>query len=173
MERCFLRLVPGDEQRSVRCDRVDHVVGDLDTPGALKVAAHRLRQRWRRQLVEEVADSASKIGQLIAEIRAASDEQAQGIDQINRAVTEMDKVVQQNAANAEESASASEEMNAQAEQMKAVVTELVAIIGGSDQRDQAQVAPRVRKAVAGKMKPARVPARRTPAAATASAGSEM
>jgi len=43
-----------------------------------------------------------------------------GIDQINKAVAEMDKVTQQTAANAEESASASEEMNAQAEQMKDV-----------------------------------------------------
>ena len=39
----------------------------------------------------------------MAEIAAASNEQAQGIDQINTAVTEMDKVTQQNAANAEES----------------------------------------------------------------------
>ncbi|NQU74491.1 MAG: chemotaxis protein, partial [Candidatus Omnitrophica bacterium] len=51
--------------------------------------------------------------------------------QVNTAVAEMDKVVQQNAANAEESASASEEMNAQAEQMKGFVAELMALVGGS------------------------------------------
>jgi hypothetical protein len=39
---------------------------------------------------------------------------------VNKAVSEMDKVVQQNAANAEESASASEQMNAQAESIKAM-----------------------------------------------------
>ena len=50
---------------------------------------------------------------------------------MNQAVTDMDKVVQQNAANAEELASASEEMSAQAEQMKASVNELVALVGGS------------------------------------------
>ena len=120
---------------------------------------------------DRVAQSSAKVADLVAEISAASSEQAQGIEQVNTAVSEMDQVVQQNAANAEESASASEEMNAQAEQMKAVVTELVAIIGGAEQRDQAQAAPRARKAAAGKMKPARVPARRTPAAATASAAS--
>jgi methyl-accepting chemotaxis protein len=79
----------------------------------------------------EVATSASKVGELVGEIAAASNEQAQGIDQINTAVTQMDKVTQQNAANAEESASASEEMNAQAEQIKAVIGELVALVGGS------------------------------------------
>ena len=60
-----------------------------------------------------------------------SQEQAQGIDQINKAVAEMDKVTQQTAANAEESASASEEMNAQAEQMKQVSIALANIIGGN------------------------------------------
>jgi len=82
---------------------------------------------------KEVADGSEKIAQLVAEINAASKEQAEGIGQITTAVTDMDKVVQQNAANAEESASASEELNAQAEQMKTVVKELVALIeGGSN-----------------------------------------
>jgi len=80
---------------------------------------------------QKVAESASRVGQLVAEIAAASNEQSQGIEQVNTAVTEMDKVVQNNAANAEESASASEEMNAQAEQMKSIVGELVALVGDS------------------------------------------
>ncbi len=79
----------------------------------------------------QVAESALKVGQLVAEINAASNEQAQGVDQINKAVAEMDKVTQSNASNAEESAAASEEMNAQAEQMKAVVRDLIAVVGGS------------------------------------------
>jgi len=79
----------------------------------------------------EVSANASKVGELVGEIAAASLEQSQGIDQINKAVAEMDKVIQATAANAEESASASEEMNAQAEQMKHVSLTLVDIIGGS------------------------------------------
>ncbi|MDY6842562.1 MAG: methyl-accepting chemotaxis protein [Thermodesulfobacteriota bacterium] len=78
-----------------------------------------------------VSDSSKKVGELIGEISAASSEQAQGIDQVNKAVAEMDKIVQQNAANAEESASASEEMSAQAQQMKVMVEELLALVGGS------------------------------------------
>jgi methyl-accepting chemotaxis protein len=78
-----------------------------------------------------VADSAGKVAELVAEIAAASNEQARGIEQVNTAVMDMDKVTQQNAANAEESASASEEMNAQAEQMKVVVGELVVLVGGN------------------------------------------
>jgi methyl-accepting chemotaxis protein len=79
----------------------------------------------------EVSVSASKVGELLGEISAASQEQSQGIDQINKAVSEMDKVTQSTAATAEESASASEEMNAQAEQMKQVSRTLVNIIGGN------------------------------------------
>ncbi|MDP6180043.1 MAG: hypothetical protein QGG48_09150 [Desulfatiglandales bacterium] len=71
------------------------------------------------------------MGELVGEIAAASSEQAQGIDQTNKAVAEMDKVTPQNAANAEESASASEEMNAQAEQIKGIVGDLFSLVGGS------------------------------------------
>jgi len=52
-----------------------------------------------------VTDYSSKIGELIGEIATASNEQYRGIEQINKAVAEMDTVVQQNAANAEELAS--------------------------------------------------------------------
>jgi uncharacterized phage infection (PIP) family protein YhgE len=79
-----------------------------------------------------VAASSVKVAGLVGEIAAASKEQAQGIEEVNKAVAEMDKVTQQNAANAEESASASEEMNAQAEQIKLYVQSLVALVGGSN-----------------------------------------
>jgi methyl-accepting chemotaxis protein len=79
----------------------------------------------------KVANSASKVGELVGEIAAASNEQAQGIEQVNTAVAEMDKVVQTNAANSEETASASEEMNAQAEEMKGFVVDLAALVNGN------------------------------------------
>ena len=50
----------------------------------------------------KVADSSGKVGDLLGEIAAASKEQAQGIEQINIAVNQMDKVTQQNAAGSEE-----------------------------------------------------------------------
>ena len=79
----------------------------------------------------EVTDSANRVGELVAEISAASGEQARGIEQVNTAVTEMDKVTQQNAANAQQSASSSEEMLAQAGRMKEMVAELVTLVGGT------------------------------------------
>ena len=98
---------------------------------------------------QEVADSSTKVGGLVSEISAASNEQAQGIEEVNKAVTEMDKVTQQNAANAEESASAAEEMSAQAEQMKEYVAELVAMVGGSGKAGHAKSVDRGERVVAG------------------------
>lgn len=78
----------------------------------------------------EVAESAEKVGELVGEIAAASTEQADGIEQVNKAVLEMDGVVQQNAANAEENAAASEEMSSMAAQMKYFVSQLVILVDG-------------------------------------------
>jgi len=83
------------------------------------------------QAFTKAASGSKKIADLVGEITVASYEQAQGIEQINKAISEMDRVVQLNAANAEESASAAEEMNAQAEQMKDYVEELVSVIRGN------------------------------------------
>jgi methyl-accepting chemotaxis protein len=83
------------------------------------------------KVLEEIVQSVGKTSALVSEIAAASAEQAQGIDQINTAMAQMDKVTQQNAANAEESASASEELSAQAEQMDLVVQELAALVNGA------------------------------------------
>jgi methyl-accepting chemotaxis protein len=83
----------------------------------------------------EVETAATKVGMLVGEISAASNEQAQGVHQINRSVAEMDRVVQQNAASSEESASAAEELSAQAEQLKGYVQDLIRVIQGSSAGD--------------------------------------
>ncbi|MCB2182562.1 MAG: Tar ligand binding domain-containing protein [Desulfobulbaceae bacterium] len=74
------------------------------------------------------AESSLKVATLVNEIAAASNEQSQGIEQINKAVVEMDMVTQQNTAAAEESASASEELSAQADEMLGIVAELNKLI---------------------------------------------
>jgi len=81
--------------------------------------------------LDGIVGGITKTTDLVGEIAAACQEQAQGIDQVNTAVAQMDKVTQQNAANAEESASASQELSAQAEQMKDIVSELVKLVQGA------------------------------------------
>jgi methyl-accepting chemotaxis protein len=82
----------------------------------------------------ETETSAVKVAELIGEIAAASKEQAQGIEQINTAVSRVDSIVQQNAAVAEESASASGELSVQAKEMKSFVDELVSLISNNHRK---------------------------------------
>jgi methyl-accepting chemotaxis protein len=87
-----------------------------------------------RESFKENMAITGKVGELVAEIAAASNEQASGIEQVNRVVTEMEKVTQQNAAGAEESASAVEEVIVQTDRMKGYVSDLLALIGTKDKR---------------------------------------
>ncbi|MBU0637852.1 MAG: hypothetical protein KKB50_03235, partial [Planctomycetes bacterium] len=89
------------------------------------------------QALQAIVGDVSQVADLLNGISKASDEQAQGVEQINTAVSQMDKVTQQNAAGAEESASAAEELTAQAQTVKGMVDELVAMVGGQPTKRQA------------------------------------
>ncbi len=78
-----------------------------------------------------VREKTTRVTELISQIAEASADQQTGHDQIERAIDEMNSVVQRNAAAAEESAAASEELFAQSEQLLASVNELNHIIMGS------------------------------------------
>jgi methyl-accepting chemotaxis protein len=83
-------------------------------------------------------------------ISGASDEQARGIQEINRAITQMDQVTQTNAATSEQAASASEELSAQADQMKSVVNRLSLVIRGKS-ISASEIVQKPREAVIMKM----------------------
>ena len=111
------------------------------TAGMIEGTVHKVKggselvERSGREF-SHVASSISKVGDLVREIAAASNEQAQGIDQISRAVSEMDRVIQLNATNAGQSADASAQMNAQVSHMKRYVADITHLIGeaGEDKK---------------------------------------
>ncbi len=82
------------------------------------------------EALDSIVGGIGKIAELLDGVARASDEQAQGVEQVNTAVSQMDKVTQQNAAGAEESASAAEELSAQAQTVKSMVNDLSAMVGG-------------------------------------------
>ena len=90
-----------------------------------------LAKRTEEALLQ-VSGTTSRVDGLLAEIAAASNEQAQGIDQVNKAVAEMDGIVQRNASQAAESASASVELSTQAEETRQYVGELVVLVNGGN-----------------------------------------
>ena len=69
----------------------------------------------------EVVDTVRSVTDIVSEISAASAEQSTGIDEINRAITQMDEVTQQNAALVEEAAAASQSLQEQASNLASVV----------------------------------------------------
>ena len=71
--------------------------------------------------LEEIVGSAKQLTGLIAEIAAASREQSAGVDQVNRAIAQMEQVVQRNASQTEEINATSESLAAQAGQLQALV----------------------------------------------------
>jgi methyl-accepting chemotaxis protein-2 (aspartate sensor receptor) len=71
--------------------------------------------------MQEIVASVKRVTDIMGEISAASDEQSSGIDQVNRAVSQMDDVTQQNAALVEEAAAAAGSLQDQAERLAQAV----------------------------------------------------
>ncbi len=74
-----------------------------------------------KESLDEITRSSVRSADIVGEIAVASNEQAQGISQINEGLAQIDKVTQTNTASAEESASAAEELSSQANQLTRVI----------------------------------------------------
>ena len=90
-----------------------------------------------------IADQARRTDEIVAEIATASQEQLRGIEQVNSAVANMDKVTQSNAAAAEQSAAAAEELNAQSVLLRDNVSALATLAGEAAHRAQAALTPSI------------------------------
>jgi len=80
--------------------------------------------------IRVITEESAKIKTLVDEVNLGSQEQARGIDQIGKAITQMEQVTQKSAANAEESAAAAEQLTAQSETLREVVARLTVMVGG-------------------------------------------
>ena len=73
------------------------------------------------QTMAEIVVSVKRVTDIMAEISAASQEQSNGIDQVNTAVSQMDKITQQNAALVEQAAAAAKSMEEQTDDLTRIV----------------------------------------------------
>lgn len=73
------------------------------------------------ETMSDIVNAVVRVTDIMGEISSASDEQSRGIDQIGQAVTEMDRVTQQNAALVQESAAASSSLEEQANRLSQAV----------------------------------------------------
>ncbi len=98
--------------------------------------------------MQEIVASVKRVTDIMGEISAASEEQSSGIDQVNRAVSQMDEVTQQNAALVEEAAAAAGSLQEQAQRLAEAVAVFKINAGGvidvpARQLAQQRSAPRV------------------------------
>ena len=99
--------------------------------------------------MDEIVQSVKRVTDIMAEISAASREQSGGIEQVNTAVAQMDRITQQNAALVEEAAAAAKSMEEQTDQLSDMVS-VFKLTGG-------ERAPRQTKAPVAEKKAAPAP----------------
>lgn len=90
---------------------------------------------------------ANKIGSLIDEIAAASAEQAEGLDQVNKAVADMDKVTQQTATRADGLAVSAQKINKQADDIRAYADQMVELFGSKSKGSPKEAKAMAKRAI--------------------------
>ena len=105
----------------------------------------------------EIVGSVKRVTDIIAEITAASQEQASGIDQVNKAIMQMDETTQQNAALVEEATSASQSMKEQARALMHQVGSFKVTVNGQKSSARPAVAPVTHKPSITSPKPVKKP----------------
>ena len=123
--------VVADEVRSLsqRCAQAAHDTADLIEESIRKTSEGTSKMDAVTMAIGAISDTALKAKELVDEVNAGSGEQAKAMQQVARAIGEMQSVTQRTAANAEESASASTELSGQASAMNSAITQLGALVG--------------------------------------------
>jgi methyl-accepting chemotaxis protein len=96
-------------------------IKDLIDDSVKKVAEGSQQVQRAGETMQEIVASVARVTDIMGEISAASTEQSSGIEQINRAVTQMDGVTQQNAALVEQAARSASELHDQVAQASSAV----------------------------------------------------
>ncbi len=88
--------------------------------------------------LSEIVSGIVKVGDLVGEMAASSNEQAQGIAQISQGLGQIDQVTQQNTATAEETAAAAEELSGQADELRNLISQFKLKEGGEKSSSSAR-----------------------------------
>jgi methyl-accepting chemotaxis protein/methyl-accepting chemotaxis protein-1 (serine sensor receptor) len=125
--------VVADEVRNLaqRCTLAARDIAVLIEDSATKSRDGKNKVDEVAAAIKALTDDAAQLKALVLQVDAGSAEQARGIDQIGKAMTQMEQVAQKSAASAEEGAAAAQELSAQSESLKAVVDRLQAMVGGA------------------------------------------
>lgn len=101
-----------------RSAKAAHETTELIERSVKKVETGSVFVNQTADALGEIVQSISRVTDLAGEIAIASNEQADGISQINQGLSQVEQVTHQNTANAEQTASAAEELSSQALQLR-------------------------------------------------------
>ena len=118
--------VVADEVRNLaqRCAAAAKDTSDLIEESILKAGEGKSRTDSVAQAIRSITGEMAQAKTLVDEVNLSSQEQTRGIEQVGKAIVDMEKETQRTAASAEECASASEELSAQSAAMKEIVGKL-------------------------------------------------
>ncbi len=108
--------VVADEVRNLagRSAKAAKEIKSLIEDSSKKVEEGSILVNQSGDTLNEIVSSVKKVSDIVSEISFATDEQATGVGEVSRSITQMDEMTQQNAALVEESAAASESLGDQA-----------------------------------------------------------
>jgi methyl-accepting chemotaxis protein len=104
----------------------------LITEGKEKVETGTHVAQQCGEVLDEIVSNVSNVAQMMTEIAASSREQSQGVQEITKAMGQLDQVTQENAATSEEAASAAEELSSQADSLRGTINTLIETIKGNN-----------------------------------------
>ncbi|QOY89473.1 methyl-accepting chemotaxis protein [Paludibaculum fermentans] len=123
--------VVADEVRSLaqRCAQAAKETAALIEDSIHKSTSGKSKVDEVVRSIQEITTESQSVQTLIDEVNQGSAEQARGVQQISKAISQMERVTQSTAASAEEGASASEELTAQSSTLHEISIHLSALVG--------------------------------------------
>ena len=123
--------VVADEVRNLsqRCAQAARDTAALIEESIVKSQDGKVKVDQVAAAIRTITEEFGKVKILVEEVNQGSQEQTRGIEEVAKAVLQMQQVTQTTAAGAEESAAAAEELNAQSATLKNVVERLTAMMG--------------------------------------------
>jgi len=125
--------VVADEVRNLahRCTEAARDTAGLIEESIAKAGEGKTRVDEVAAAIRVITEDAVKVKTLVEEVNRSSQEQATGIEQIGRAVSQMEQLTQGTAASAEETASAAKSLSVQSENLNQIVETLAELVGSA------------------------------------------